>query len=384
MLVVNKYLLLFGIKEPEIYFSNSELNYIYSILSSKKEKDRINDLDEWGNINENGYENIEIPYLDNFVLNKLNQFGVYPKTIWPNDHKFAICLTHDIDAVESYSPKVFKRNIAKRYKYTESTSQKLKLAFQYLKNLVKQLVYIKKNDPAWHFEDWIEAEERYGLNSTYFFYIRPEKGDLQTFDCDYYVSDKFKFENKFITIKDFIVELYKKGNEIGLHGSYKSATEQRVFQAQKDFIEKIINKKISSTRQHFLHYHPEQTPNIHAANDIITDSTLGLNKSTGYRHGTSMPFIIEANEAFVWELPLIFMDSSVFGAQKMSLEEAKEKVCTYVQQIEKTGGCFTVNFHPFYSYSLELYKYVLDLGIQKNAYIGTCSKIIEFVKKLEQ
>ena len=256
------------------------------------------------------------------------------------------------------------------------------MLLNYIKTTLKQLIFSKKDDPIWNYEKWMQIEEKFGVCSTYFFFVRSKNMPISLYDCDFKLDDTFKVDGKWLSVKEYIVELKKRGHEIGLHGSFTSAKEENVFRDQKECLEKIIKEEIVATRQHYLHFISELTPKIHIQNGIKIDSTLGLNRSIGFRMGTSMPFLIEANGSYLWELPLLFMDSAILGHQKLDLETAKVELDQLIKKVESVGGCLTVNFHPDYvnepSY-FDLYEYLLKLGKERNAYFGTCKEIFKIV-----
>ncbi len=385
MKTIDSYLAHFGIQNPYDFFSKDEISYIKQTLLLDIEKQNSSNLDRWGNFDETILVETNRPFLDQFIIERLEQNGIEFAPIWPDNKSFAVCLTHDVDRVESYSPKVFKRNISKRFRYSNSNKERVKLAIQYFKNSIKQIYFNKKFDPIWNYERWEDVENKYNVKSTYFFFVRTNSKDIQPFDCDFDLCDSFQFRNELITVKNYIKYLHESEFEIGLHGSFKSALNSDVFLQQKKKIEQIISMPVVSTRQHYLHYANEITQEVHVKNGIIIDSTLGLNKSTGFRVGTAFPYIIETKHGDYWELPLIIMDSSILGNQNLSFNDAKKEVMKIIDYVEKVGGCLTINFHLDYvndTAYFDLYQFILETTISKNAYFGTCQQIINSVKNV--
>lgn len=380
MNVIDRYLASFGSSCTSDLFAQHELKWIEATLNPLREL--VYPKDEWGNVDETQIKNCKTPFLDEFVVNRLKSLQLPIQRIWPKNHPFAICLTHDVDRVEAYSPKVFKRNIAKQFQHVGRMKQ-LKLAINYLKTSVKQLLTRKKEDPIWNFEKWKEIEAQFGVFSTYFFFVRTKKTPIHLYDCDFELEDTFKMDGQWLSVKDYIVDLYKNGHEIGLHGSFASAKDATVFSDQKRYLEQVLGQKIVATRQHYLHFQSDITPKVHIQNALKVDSTLGLNRSAGFRNGTAMPFVIKNNEGYIWELPLIFMDSAILGCQNMDLEAAKRQLMLVMDQVQAVGGCLTVNFHPDYVNEpkyFELYHFLLQVGKERNAYFGTCKEIINIVE----
>lgn len=379
--IVQKYLSLFKIKHPEVFFSEEELRYIENTLNPLHEQSY--GVDQWGNPDEANMEGTDRPYLDEFVLERLQTKGIVPSAIWPEQKRFAICLTHDVDRVESYSPKVFRRNILKRLHHAQA-GEKFALRWQYFKNAIKSFLTIKRNDPLWKYEKWIALEREYEVYSTYFFFVRVKAKWIQLFDCDYKLSDRFKLGGRTFKVSEYIQYLDRIGHEVGLHGSFLSAKDNLAFEAQKKMLDSFLKKPSQATRQHYLHYVPNVTSHIHHTNGILVDSTLGLNNSAGFRMGTAMPFLLQQDGNQLYELPLIFMDSSILGNQALGIDQAKLLLEELMEKVEKVGGCLTVNFHPDYVIDdnyIELYRYLLQLGKERNAFFGNCSEIINWVEK---
>ncbi len=375
---LKKYFSLFGISDWESKFSKEELELIEKKLTHSGEVESST-FDIWGNYKESLFGDCSLPFIDEMVLKKLEGEKALK---WPNNSKFAVCLTHDVDRVESYSPRVFARNIKKRIFLATNFSQKATLYLQLVKTLIKSVFYQKKDDEIWVYNKWLEIEKKHNVKSTYFFFVRPTLENLSIYDCDYELEDKFKLGNKWLSVKEFITLLSKEGHEIGLHGSFQSALDLSVFETQKQVLESVVCKKIISTRQHYLRYNHHTTPAIHIKSGIMIDSTLGLNESTGFRAGTSHPYTIDVKEGSIWQLPLIIMDSSIFGNQRLSSSDALKITLDLFDKVEKVGGCLTVNFHPDYaniSLYFNLYEKILEEAKKRKAYIGTCENILNII-----
>jgi len=81
---------------------------IFYVLTRQEEIDRPI-RNKWGNWRFSyTLENFTEPYLDKYVIEILNNKGVQKKSIWPDGKEFAVCLTHDVDAVSFNSPEIDK------------------------------------------------------------------------------------------------------------------------------------------------------------------------------------------------------------------------------------------------------------------------------------
>jgi hypothetical protein len=358
-------------------FDESEIEYIKEFLVHRNPDNQL--------LNSNsGKEKcfFDIPDLDVFIRKKINDAGLESRKIWGNDNSFAVCLTHDVDRIESYSPKSFLRTIKKKRRFAKSSTTKFLLKLTEIKTFIKSKLFFKTDDPLWCYERWSDIENKFNVKSTYFFFVRPEDADVYEFDCDYLLSDEMRFKGQFIRVTEYIQQLKKEGHEIGLHGSFISAEKNKQFQVQKEELESIINDRIISTRQHYLNYIKDHTTDIHISSDIRIDSSFGSNYNVGFYNGTSFPIPYYNSKGLIWELPLILMDSSLFR-QEIDLDSAKLICDKLLNQVEKVGGILTVNFHPDYliiEKYWKLYEYILSEATNRKAYFTTCSDLLRQIE----
>ena len=127
-------------------------------------------------------------------------------------------------------------------------------------------------------------------------------------DPSYNISSNKKLQEK-------IQELIADGFEIGLHGSFNSAFDDKLLREEKDTLEKIIGRPVKRTRQHWLNYSEFITPGLHDKNFEV-DSTLGWNDSMGFRSGCASkhrPWDHKNNRPFSYYIvPQVLMDSTIF------------------------------------------------------------------------
>lgn len=378
---VRKYLKLFNVTDAEKYFNSEDLQWIAEMLEHKIEKDSKS-TNAFGNWEESSASfDTSKPVVDLFILEKIG--NTKRESIWPNKAKFAVVLSHDVDRVESYSPKSFIRNIKKRIKHADSNKTIVKLYLNLVKTHIKNWLTKKNTDPLWCYEKWLEMESKYNAKSTFFFYVKPKEGFISIYDCDYELTDKMMFNKKMMTVSDYIKYLHQNGNEIGLHGSIATHRENKLFQEQKNIIDNIIGKESTATRQHYLRYSFETTPDIHSKNNILVDSTLGLARKIGFRAGASFPYYLNTENGELLEVPLNIMDVSIFAGET-SLEDAKKQVRSIVEYIESIGSCLTLNFHPDYIIIpkyVALYEYILELVSNKNCVFLNFESVKEIIEK---
>jgi peptidoglycan/xylan/chitin deacetylase (PgdA/CDA1 family) len=371
---LKKYLLYFGIDQPALHFDSDELNWMTGLITHKFEKD-INAKNQFGNWDEfKSPFDFKKPVLDLFITSKTGRKSL---SIWPGGHKFAVVLSHDVDRVESYSPKGFIRTLKKRIQFANSTNSKLKLYFNLIKTNLKMIFTKKSSDPLWCYEKWIDLEKKYGANSTFFMFARPENQHLSIHDCDYLWDDTIEYRGKRMFVREFIQMIETEGCELGIHGSIGTHNSDVLFSLQKQELEAVLNTTTQVTRQHYLRYDLAATPDIHAKNGVQVDSTLGLARNIGFRNGASFPYYLSTNYGEVLEVPLTIMDSSLYADQK-TLEEAKIEVDRIVDYVEEMGSCLTINFHPDYVVRekfFKLYEYILESLNKRNCEFLSFSQV---------
>ena len=378
---IDQYLSFFGLNQKEI--NPKTLTEVLNALNRQEEREN-NTRDEWGNwefpFTKNNYH---IPYIDNKLITEQN------KTIWPNNSPFALCLTHDLDSITSTATPQIAINHLKKLIAT-TPNKKPRLKFQLLKQKLKKQLNQNIKDPLWHYEDWLDLETSFGYSSTFFVYVHPALKDSSKYDCNYTPNDYLVFNNSKITAKEFWKELHNSGIEIGLHGSYNTYNNATLLNTQKQIIEEAIQSEIISTRQHYLHYDINTTPQIHNSVGLKIDSTLGFNRAVGFRAGSCFPYPIlnsEYKETGVWEIPQIIMDGALFtpNALNLTTDLAIKKSIEIMDSVEKVGGCLTINFHPEYINNdkyWNTYKAILEEAKHRNAYNNTLKGIYNYTQNL--
>ena len=239
-------------------------------------------------------------------------------------------MSHDIDVLKKY-PSFYKftRGFARiLFSKNEFKGSLIKFVNYYLKSLVKE-------PDIFNTFSWL-------INDTFFdkkiiFFM---SGGVTKYDNFYKIRD------------DRLIEVFKdvesKGYEIGLHPSYATYNNFSQFSKEKAALEKVIQKKVVSSRQHILHYQVAKTPAILEENEILNDYTLGYQDRIGYRAGTGFDFYLWnnlKNENFkIKEVPLIIMDGCLLIESAYSVSRAKEIVKEFCQNNSRNTK-ITFNFH---------------------------------------
>jgi hypothetical protein len=385
-----KYLGLFCNDEQFINsFSAKDIEFInYHIANTEERTASIRD--DWGNW-EFPYTDYDYtkPYVDDLILQHIANNQFKQRQIWPDGKKFAISISHDVDLVTQSSYKAAKRQITKIFVKNETIFKKLKdskFLLSYVNNLRR---LANTNDSIWCYEKWLEAIDKQGFKSTFYYFARPALKDMHKVDCDFLFSDKVVFMGNKMTVAEMMQKMHEQEYEIGVHGSYYTALNSNLLKEQINQVENVIGVPVTANRQHWLHYNINVTPQIHKDAGVHTDSTMGFNRTIGFRNGCSMPYyLLDKNyaETNVLEIPMHIMDGALFEKNSLLLnkEYALKKSLALLDKVEKVGGCCTINFHPNYVSNPDwwwVFNEFIKEAKLRNAYGATASQIKNVVEK---
>ena len=296
------------------------------------------------------------PIVSDYLVN--NGFDVE----WPENHRFAACLTHDIDSIYP------------SWKYTLFTTAKFALKLRPQESLGRLVGKIRKNDsqnPYWNFKKILELEGRYGARSSFYFKATSRDPVGWIYDVE--------------TLKDELGYITDMGGEVGLHGGYNSYNDPEMLKGEKSRLEKALGKKVIGIRMHYLRFDVPSTWRLLADLGFKYDTTFGYPDMPGFRNGMCHPFrpydLEMDKEIDILEIPLTIMDGSLF---KMGLEEAWSIIKKLIENTEKNMGVITILWHNttfdeiFWGEWSKLYSKILQLLKEKKAWMTSAEDIYKF------
>lgn len=335
-----------------------------------------------------------------FAFNILNPLGLLYRPVvdenylqnggekpsWPDGKSFAVCLTHDVDAVSLYSLKQSLRSRKAQLLNGGGAFQKVRSLAGLGIDLARLGIRAKQKDPLHCYERWLKAEKQCGAHSTFFFWPGLSAVTKRhCTDCMYELTDPVIFDNQKCTVAEMIREIDQQGWEIGLHPSWYSFDDVDELKRQKEALEKALGHEVVSIRQHCLHYDIRITPAVHAEAGFKYDSTLGFNDNVGFRFGTCYPYHLynlkAKKELSIMEIPLIIQDGAMLNPAKgMRLDEetAFQYVKLIAEAVEKVGGTLTLLWHPNHIIKpdwWELYLRTLEYLKGKNAWFCSVREV---------
>ena len=313
------------------------------------------------------------------------------KPTWPDGKPFAVCLTHDVDAVSAYSLKQSSRSRRSQLLNDGSVFQKAKSFVGIGIDLARVGIRSGQKDPLHCYERWLKVEKEIDAKSTFFFW--PGLSAITKrhhTDCAYELCDPVVFDIQKCTVAEMLREINRRGWEIGLHPSWYSFDDVDELKRQKESLEKSLGHEIVSIRQHYLHYDISVTPAVQAEAGFKYDSTLGFNDNIGFRFGTCYPWRLydlkSEEELPIIEIPLVIQDGAMLNPDKgMRLDEetAFQYVVQIAEAVEKVGGVLTLLWHPNSIIKEDwwnLYLRTLEYLKKKNAWFGAVREVGERYK----
>lgn len=238
--------------------------------------------------------------------------------------------TYDIDIAWSYRNKGYGRNIGGAVKSI------LKGKWGMFSERMSVLKGTRK-DPYDSY-DWLDKlHKRNGLEPLYFFHVGSHRG---------------KFDKNISPSNPKMQELIRRHAErypVGLHPSWASGDHVELLEKEIRTLEKICNRPVSISRQHYLRFNlPDTYRNLIKAG-IKSDYSMGYGSINGFRASVASPFYwydIEKEEATSLEVfPFCFMDANAFYEQNLSAQEALKDLRMYGASTRDAGGLMITIWH---------------------------------------
>lgn len=285
------------------------------------------------------------------------------KMEYPDNKKFAVCLTHDIDDI--YPPL--------SHTLLSSAHSVKNLNFNDLKKQMLWKIQDKKKSPYINFRQIMELEHKYDAKSS--FYFIAAKKDLRRFRYDVEdISEEIRF-------------ISNNGWEIGLHGGYYSYNDFNEILKEKNRLEAILGHKIVGFRNHYLRFKVPDSWELLSKAGFKYDTTFGYSDAIGFRNGMCHPFRPynrnENKEINLLEIPLVVMDVALFDVAT-SVDDAWKYTKNLIDTVEEYNGIITFLWHnnvfdcPFRTKWGTLYEKILKYCYSKNAWMTSGEEIFNW------
>jgi len=241
---------------------------------------------------------------------------------------FRFRLTIDIDNPWTYKNKGI---------YTAGTLLKSLLKFNLPEYLEKyRIISGKKSDPGDTYKMIMEMTAKLDIPVSYFILCR-KSGKNDT--------------NRSLHKKIFrrlIGDLENSGT-IGVHPSYDSVRKESLLKKEIEFLSRIMGRRITFSRQHYLMLKFPDTYRRLIKHDITEDFSMGYSSQTGFRAGIARPFkfydLLLDKETNLTVVPFQIMDRTMLSYMRIDPEEAKAEIDYYNEIIRNVGGELVILWH---------------------------------------
>lgn len=201
-----------------------------------------------------------------------------------------------------------------------------------------------RHDPYWNFDWYMDVCD--SLDKKAYFYFLASPG-LRDVDAAYNLESK--------RMQGLLSRIHSRGHTIGLHGSYDSYSDAVLLTAERQRLQDAcemagVNQHIVHSRQHYLRWRADTTPDCQMAAGLLFDSTVGFADRPGFRCGTSRNFKMwswrEMAPLCLEQQPLVLMEGTLLSGVYMPLrEDIAETIQKYKDRSLLSGGNFMFLWH---------------------------------------
>ncbi len=136
---------------------------------------------------------------------------------------------------------------------------------------------------------------------------------------------------------------------VGFHPSYHSGENPAMFAKERKIIESITGRRLTRVRQHFLRLTFPSTLRRMAEAGFTEDYTMGYADHTGFRAGTSSPFLfydlVLDSVSPLKIFPFAVMDRTLKDYLSLGPGQALEKIRDLATTVRREGGIFIPVWH---------------------------------------
>lgn len=190
---------------------------------------------------------------------------------WPDGHRWAVAVTHDLDVASTW-PLFTGLRVAELIR---------KGRLDVVGRVLLQAATSLGRDPVWQgVRDLLALEAQRSVRSTWFVLCgTPTPGTFVRGDLTYRPESS--------AARRIVAEVGGRGHGLGLHGSFATASDEGEFERQRARLEKLAGRTVVGVRQHFLRLRPGRTHRAMAAAGFHYDASMGFPDRTGFRLGVA-------------------------------------------------------------------------------------------------
>lgn len=287
---------------------------IFFLISRYEEYYENNELDQHGRFQCQNSVAYQLGWHRKLMVHRLAQIlaqiikEYYPKFMYSSP-KFKELSTHDVDIASQYKGKPWWRWCGAVVKAL------LQLRFKHANNYLRTARGKEVIDPFDNFKP-----ENTPNKPLYFILT----SNFTKYDKNISFSSK--------AFKELIHRLVE-FSHIGIHPSYYSSRKTSLIEKEKKQLEKILQLKITKSRQHFLRFRFPDTFQALINAGITDDYSLGWQNEAGFRASIAVPYpffdLVKNEETELMLHPLAFMDGIFIKSdEKTILSDLRKEVKT--------------------------------------------------------
>jgi hypothetical protein len=292
---------------------------------------------------------------------------------WPNGHRWAAVLTHDLDVVEWWAlfPILRMAELGRKgaWRLTARVAQAARRS-------------IGRDPVSRGVHSLLQLEAHHSIAATWFVICaEPTLRSIVAGDSTYRPDSP--------ATSRILSAVSHAGHEIGLHGSFASGESAPQLTAQRRSLDRLAERPIVGVRQHFLRMRPGMAQRNMVEAGFEYDATWGFADRNGFRLGV-------ADAVPAWDasrstplpldlLPLIWMDRAL--SKYAGVEDAErwvEDALELMRECRAVEGAWVGLWHPNSIEALGFpgaepaFVHLLQVLAGDRPYFGTARKIVEW------
>ena len=196
---------------------------------------------------------------------------LYLAAPWPDGHRWAVAITHDLDVVEWWPAFASLRvaELVRKGEWRRASRVGVSAALAIGRDPVRDGV-----------GGLLAVERARGVRSTWF--VLCGTPSWRTF-----LAGDLTYQPDAPGARRILEDVTRDGHAVGLHGSFATLTSPTTFIEQRQRLEGLLNRQVEGVRQHFLRFDPEHTPQAMQQGRFRYDSTCGFPDRNGFRLGVA-------------------------------------------------------------------------------------------------
>lgn len=292
---------------------------------------------------------------------------------WPNGHRWAAALTHDLDVVAGWPVFTGLRELELLRRGR----------FQDLLQVIRAAAgSIGKGPVLAALQEVLAVERRHGVRSTWFVLVGdPTLGRWLRGDVTYRLESS--------AARKCLDAICAEGHEIGLHGSMETGTDVVAFRRERARLGEVTRTPPLGVRQHFLKMRPGPTQAAMHQAGFHYDATYGFSGRNGFRLGVADPVTTwDARTGQARPLPLVplhWMDRALSKYQ--GVEDPRALVAdglALAEVVRQAEGLWVGLWHPNLAPALgypgapAAFASMVDALAERSPWFATLSEIVEW------